>query len=55
MARLPWQLGVRRTRRWARAAKGGINLRPVLRRMLMRGGEVVDLPRRQRREAPRPS
>ncbi len=53
IARLPWQLGVRRTRRWARAAKGGIDLRPVLRRMLMRGGEIVDLPRRQRREAPR--
>jgi len=53
IARLPWQLGVRRTRRWAHAAKGGIDLRPVLRRMLMRGGEIVDLPRRQRREAPR--
>lgn len=54
LASLPWQLGVRRTRRWERASGGAIDLRPVLRRNLMRGGEPLDLPRRRRREAPRP-
>jgi uncharacterized protein with von Willebrand factor type A (vWA) domain len=54
LARLPWQLGRRRTRRWTRAAYGGIDLRPVLRRNLTRGGELVDLPQRRRRDRPRP-
>lgn len=54
LARLPWQLGIRRTRRWERASGGAIDLRPVLRRNLMRGGELLDLPRRRRRDAPRP-
>jgi len=53
MRRLPWEIGVRRTRRWTRASTGGIDLRPVLRRTLMRGGEPLELPRRRRREAPR--
>jgi hypothetical protein len=51
---LPWKLGYRRTRRWERAAGGAIDLRPVLRRNLMRGGDLLDLPRRRRREMPRP-
>lgn len=51
---LPWTLGVRRTRRWTHAAAGAIDLRPVLRRNLLRGGDVLDLPRRQRSVAPRP-
>ena len=54
LARLPWQLGIRRTRRWERASGGAVDLRPVLRRNLMRGGELLDLPRRRRRDAPRP-
>lgn len=54
LAALPWQLGVRRTRRRKRAARGAVDLRPLLRRNLMRGGELVDLPRVRRREAPRP-
>jgi uncharacterized protein with von Willebrand factor type A (vWA) domain len=54
LARLPWQLGVRRTRRWRRTPAGAIDLRRVLRRNLLRGGELVDLPRRRRRDAPRP-
>lgn len=54
LAGLPWQLGVRRTRRWERAGRGAVDLRPLLRRNLMRGGELVDLPRVRRREAPRP-
>jgi hypothetical protein len=51
---LPWNLNRRRTRRWRRASGGSIDLRPVLRRNLMDGGDLVDLPRRQRREAARP-
>ena len=33
---LPWQLGVRTTRRWRRARGAAIDLRPVLRRMAAR-------------------
>jgi uncharacterized protein with von Willebrand factor type A (vWA) domain len=51
---LPWQLSVRRTRRWQSAARGSIDLRPVLRRNLMRGGDLSELPRRHRRETARP-
>lgn len=51
---LPWKLSLRRTRRWQRATGGAIDLRPVLRRNLMRGSDLLDLPRRQRREAARP-
>ena len=50
---LPAALSRRRTRRWQRATGGGVDLRRVLRRSLMRG-DLVDLPRRERREAPRP-
>lgn len=51
---LPWHLSLRRTRRWKSATRGAIDLRPVLRRNLMRGGDLLDLPRRQRRQAVRP-
>ena len=51
---LPWSLSLRRTRRWQRAGGGAVDLRPLLRRNLTRGGDLVDLPRRQRREAARP-
>jgi uncharacterized protein with von Willebrand factor type A (vWA) domain len=54
LAQLPWQLGRRRTRRWRRTPAGAIDLRRILRRNLLRGGELVDLPRRGRRELPRP-
>jgi uncharacterized protein with von Willebrand factor type A (vWA) domain len=54
LAQLPWHLGVRRTRRWQAARDGAIDIRPVLRRSLMRGGEPIELPRRARRRAPRP-
>jgi uncharacterized protein with von Willebrand factor type A (vWA) domain len=50
---LPWTLSHRRTRRWQRASSGAPDLRPLLRRNLMRG-DLVDLPRRERREAARP-
>jgi uncharacterized protein with von Willebrand factor type A (vWA) domain len=51
---LPWNLSLRRTRRWKEAGGGAVNLRPLLRRNLMRGGDLLELPRRQRREAVRP-
>ena len=54
LLRMPWEPGFRRTRRWERAAHGAIDLRRILRRSVMRGGALVDLPRRVRRDAPRP-
>lgn len=54
MERFPWRLGIRRTRRWRRAPHGEVDLRPLVRRHLMHGAELIDLPRRRRREAPRP-
>lgn len=54
LLRLRWEPGLRRTRRWRRSARGGIDMRRVLRRNVMRGGELVELPRRVRREVPRP-
>jgi len=54
LLRLEWQPGLRRTRRWARAVRGDIDMPRLLRKNLMRGGELIDLPRRVRREAPRP-
>ena len=54
LADIAWQLGVRRTRRWTKAASGAIDLRGVVRRNVGRGGELVHLPRRARREKPRP-
>ena len=50
---LPWTLGRRRTRRWQRAPRGTPDFRPMLRRNLMLG-DLIDLPRRARRERPRP-
>ena len=54
MLRMRWEPGVRRTRRWQRAWRGDIDMPRLLRANLMRGGELIELPRRIRREAPRP-
>ena len=54
LARVPWRLGVRRTRRLVRAPSGRIDLRPIVRVNMKHGGELLDLPRRARREKPRP-
>ena len=54
LANLPWHLGVRRTRRWESARGSAIDLRRLARRNLMRGGDLLELPRRRRRVAPRP-
>jgi uncharacterized protein with von Willebrand factor type A (vWA) domain len=53
LERFPWTLGRRRTRRWQRASSGAPDLRPMLRRSVMTG-DLIDLPRRARREVPRP-
>ena len=54
LERAPWEPGTRRTRRWQRANRGVVDLRRVLRRNVARGGDLIDLPRRTRREVPRP-
>ena len=54
MLRMHWHPGIRRTRRWQRATRGDIDMPRLLRTNLMRGGELIELPRRIRREAPRP-
>jgi len=54
LARLSWRLGRRTTRRWIRASTGRIDLRPIIRANMMYGGELVELPRRIRREKARP-
>jgi uncharacterized protein with von Willebrand factor type A (vWA) domain len=53
LEQFPWTLGRRRTRRWRRAPRGVADFRPMLRRNMMLG-DLVDLPRRARRELPRP-
>jgi uncharacterized protein with von Willebrand factor type A (vWA) domain len=53
LVRLPWRLGHRATRRWQPASRGAIDLRAVLRQSAARG-ELIDLPHRRRRLAPRP-
>jgi hypothetical protein len=54
MMRMLWRPGIRRTRRWRRASRGGIDMSRLLRTNLMRGGELIELPRRIRRHAFRP-
>jgi uncharacterized protein with von Willebrand factor type A (vWA) domain len=54
LMRWPWAPGVRRTRRWQQSNRGDIALPRLLRRNVMRGGELIEIPRRVRRDAPRP-
>jgi len=51
---LPWELGERRTRRWTVGRRGTADLRPLIRHNIMRGGDLVELPRRERRVSTRP-
>jgi uncharacterized protein with von Willebrand factor type A (vWA) domain len=53
LERVPWSVDRRRTRRWQRATGGAPDLRRVLRRKVA-AGDLIDLPRRARREARRP-
>lgn len=55
MLERPWRIEPRRTRRKAAAPSGPyLDLRQTLRRSLRRGGELIDLEWRRRREKPRP-
>ena len=54
LADMAWRLGRRRTRRWTAAQTGTIDLRPIVRRNMRHGGELLDVPRRRRVEKPRP-
>jgi hypothetical protein len=54
IANLTWIPGLRRTRRWIPGRGARIDLRRALARSLRTGGELVHLPRRQRKVKPRP-
>ncbi len=54
MADFRWDVGMRRTRRW-RAGRGrALDLRRVVQRAASHRGELVDLPRRERKQRRRP-
>ena len=54
MADFRWDVGMRRTRRW-RAGRGPtLDLRRLVRRAATHRGELVDLPRRERKQRRRP-
>jgi uncharacterized protein with von Willebrand factor type A (vWA) domain len=52
--RLTWNPGVRRTRRWIRGRGPRIDMRRALANSVRTGGDIVKLPRRQRRLRRRP-
>ena len=54
IANLTWNAGVRRTRRWIPGRGARIDLRRALARSLRTGGEILQLPRKQRKVKPRP-
>jgi uncharacterized protein with von Willebrand factor type A (vWA) domain len=54
IAQLTWNPGVRLTRRWSAGGRGAVDLRRVLRANLKHGGELIAVPHRRRRIAPRP-
>jgi uncharacterized protein with von Willebrand factor type A (vWA) domain len=54
LAKLAWTPGVRVTRRWVPGRSQAADLRRVLRANARHGGELMTIPRRVRRVAPRP-
>lgn len=54
LARVPWRLGARKTRRHTRARDGRIDLRRIVRANMKHGGELLELTRQARVEKPRP-
>ena len=50
---LVWEVGSRKSRRWTPGSGPAIDLRRAARRSLRYGGELLDLPRLERREKPR--
>ena len=51
---LDWRVAMRRSRRWSTGRGRTVDLRRVVRRNMRYGGELFDLPRRQRKEKMRP-
>jgi uncharacterized protein with von Willebrand factor type A (vWA) domain len=54
LERLAWAPGERRTRRWVPGRGPRIDLRRAIARSLRTGGDIAVLPRRHRRQRPRP-
>ena len=54
MSELAWDLGMRQTRRWVPGRGPVLDLRRAFRVNLKYGGEIVDLPRRRRKDKQRP-
>jgi uncharacterized protein with von Willebrand factor type A (vWA) domain len=54
LARLEWHPGERKTRRWVRGTGPRLDLRRALHESRRTGGDLVALPRRERRRRPRP-
>jgi uncharacterized protein len=54
LARLVWNPGERRTRRWIRGSGPRLDFRRALRQSVRTGGDIVALPGRERRRRPRP-
>jgi len=54
LARLEWHPGERKTRRWVRGPGPRLDLRRALHESRRTGGDLVALPRRERRRRPRP-
>jgi uncharacterized protein with von Willebrand factor type A (vWA) domain len=54
LARLAWQIGERKTRRFEAGGGRRLDLRHMLRRNMRYGGEVLDWPHKQVRTRPRP-
>ncbi|MFW6184288.1 MAG: vWA domain-containing protein, partial [Chloroflexota bacterium] len=53
MAELVWSLGQRQTRRFRIGRGARIDLRRIMRRNLRYGGEILEMPRRERKAKPR--
>ena len=51
---LNWRVAMRRSRRWSSGQGRAVDLRRIVRRNMRFGGELFDLPRRERKEKMRP-
>jgi uncharacterized protein len=51
---LRWSVAMRRTRRWSAGAGQRLDLRRIVRKNIKHGGELLELPRRLRKEKMRP-
>jgi len=54
MAKLTWSPGLRVTRRWIAGGRRTVDLRRLVRANVKHGGELISVPHRVRRAAPRP-